>query len=47
MPKNKLGQDSTIPKFKHLKIWRQDGIKSSTTLEEGEFNMAIDDCIST
>ena len=46
MSKNKLGQDSPILKFKDLKIWHWDGIKSSTTLEEGEFNMVIDDCIS-
>ena len=45
MSKNKLGQDSPSPKFIHLKIRRRDGIESSTTLEEGEFKMPIDDCI--
>ena len=40
-----LGQDSPIPKFKHLKIRCRDGVESSTTLEEGEFNIPIDDCI--
>ena len=39
MSQNILGQDSLI------KIWRQDGVESWTTLEEGEFNMPIDDCI--
>ena len=47
MSKNILGQDSPIPKFIHPKIRRGDGIKSSTNLEEGEFNMPIDGCIST
>ena len=45
MSKNKLGQDSRTPKFLHLKIRRRDGVESSTTLEEGELNMPIDDCI--
>ena len=46
MFKNKLGEDSTIPKFIHLKIWRRDGVKSSTTVEEGEFKVSIDGCIN-
>ena len=48
MFKNKLGQDSPIPKFKQLKIWRHVELASnlSMTLEEDEFNMAIDVCIN-
>ena len=45
MFKNKLGEDSRIPKFIHLKIRRQDGVESLTTLEEGEFKVHIDGCI--
>ena len=45
MFKNKLGEDSPIPKFIHLKIRRRDGVKSLTTLEEGEFKVPIDGCI--
>ena len=41
MFKNKLGEDSRIPKFIHLKIRRQDGIESLTTLEEGEFKVPL------
>ena len=44
--KNKLGQDSPFPKFLHLKIRRQNGVESLTTLEEGEFKFAIDGCIN-
>ena len=46
MFKNKLGEDSPIQKFIHLKIRRQDGVESLTTLEEGEFKVPIDGCIS-
>ena len=46
MFKNKLGEDSPIPKFIHLKIRRRDGVESLTTLEEGEFKVPIDGCIS-
>ena len=46
MLKNKLGEDSPIPKFMHLKIQRWDGVESLTTLEEGEFKVPIDDCIN-
>ena len=67
MLKNKLGEDSPIPKFiplkirrwdhgrtsrfdveimSNLKIRRRDGIESLTTLEEGEFKVPIDNCIS-
>ena len=45
MFKNKLGEDSPIPKFKHLKIRRRDGVESLTVLEEGEFKVPIDGCI--
>ena len=30
----------------HLKIRRRNGVESLTTLEEGEFKLAIDGCIS-
>ena len=46
MLKNKLGENSPIPKFIHLKIWRRDGVESLTTLEEGEFKVHIGGCIS-
>ena len=46
MSKNKLGKDSPFPKFIHLRIRRRDGIESLTTLEEGEFKLAIDGCIT-
>ena len=46
MLKNKLGEDSPIPKFMHLKIQRRDGVESLTTLEEGEFKVSIDGCIN-
>ena len=46
MFKNKLGEDSPIPKFKHPKIRRRDGVKSLTILEEGEFKLPIDGCIN-
>ena len=42
MFKNKLGEDSLIPKFIHLKIRRRDGVESLTTLEKGEFKVPID-----
>ena len=45
MFKNKLGEDSQIPKLINLKIGRQDGVESLTTLEEGEFKVPIDGCI--
>ena len=47
MPKNKIGEDSPIPKFIYLKIRCRDGVESLTTLEEGEFKVPIDGCIST
>ena len=46
MFKNKIGEDSPIPKFIYLKIRRRDGVESVTTLEEGEFKVPIDGCIS-
>ena len=46
MFKNKLGEDSPIPKYIHLKIRHRDGVESLTTLEEGEFKVPIDRCIS-
>ena len=45
MSKNKIGEDSPIPKFIYLKIRRPDGVESLTTLEEGEFKVSIDGCI--
>ena len=45
MSKNKIGEDSPIPNFIYLKIRRQDGVESLTTLEEGEFKVPIDSCI--
>ena len=46
MFKNKLGADSPIPKFIHLKIRRRDGVESLTNLEEGEFKVPIEGYIS-
>ena len=46
MSKNKIGEDSPIPKFIYLKIRRRDGVKSLTTLEEGELQVPIDGCIN-
>ena len=46
MLKNKLGEDSPIPKFIHLKIRRWDAVESLMTLEEGEFKVPIDGCIT-
>ena len=48
MSKNKIGEDSPIPKFIYLKIRhrRRDGVESLTTLEEGEFKVPIEGCIS-
>ena len=46
MPKNKVGEDSPIPKFIYLKIRRRDGVESLTTLKEDEFKMPIDGCIN-
>ena len=45
MSKNILGQGSLIPQSIHLKIRRRDGVEFSTTLEEGKFNIPIDDYI--
>ena len=45
MFKNKLGVDSSVPKFIHLKIRRRDGVESLTILEEGEFKEPIAGCI--
>ena len=46
MSKNEIGQDSPIPKFIYLKIRRRDGVESLAILEEGEFKVPIDGCIS-
>ena len=46
MSKNKIGVDSLIPKFIYLKIRRGDGVESLTILEEGEFKVPVDGCIS-
>ena len=46
MSKNKIGEDSPIPKFIYLKIQRRDGVESLMTLEEGEFKVPIDGCIN-
>ena len=53
MSKNKIGEDSPIPKFIYLKIRRRDGapsrrriVETLTTLEEGEFKVPIDGCIN-
>ena len=46
MSRNKIGEESPIPKFIYLKIRRRDGFESLTTLEEGEFKVPIDDCIN-
>ena len=42
MYKNKIGDDSPIPKLIYLKIRRRDGVKSLMIFEEGEFKLAID-----
>ena len=42
---NKLGEDSPIPNFIHLKIRRRDGVESLTTIEKGKFKVPIDGCI--
>ena len=47
MFKNKLGEDSPIPKITHLKIRRRDGVESLTILEEGEYKVPIHGCIKT
>ena len=47
MSKNKIGEDSPIPKFICLKIRRRDGVEYLTTLEEDEFKVPIDGCINT
>ena len=44
--KNKLGEDSPFPKFIHLKVRRRNDVESLRTLEEGEFKLPIDGCIS-
>ena len=46
MSKNKMGKDSPIPKFIYLKLRRRYGVESLTILEEGEFKVPIDECIS-
>ena len=46
MSKIIIGEDSPIPKLIYLKIRRRDGVESLTTLEEGEFKVPIDGCIS-
>ena len=45
MFKNKLGEVSPIPKFRHFKIRRRDGVEYLMTFEVGEFKVPIDDCI--
>ena len=45
MSKNKIGEDSPIPKFIYLKIRRRDGVESLMTLE-GKFKVPIDGCIN-
>ena len=45
MSKNKIGEDSKIPKLIYLKIGRRDGVETLTTLEEDEFKVPIDGCI--
>ena len=45
MSKNKIGEDSPIPKLLYLKIRRRDGFESLTALEESEFKVSIDGCI--
>ena len=45
MSRNKLGKDSHLQKFIHLKIRHRDGNESLTMLEEGEFKITIDGCI--
>ena len=47
MSKNKIGEDSPIPKCIYLKIRRRDGVESLATFQEGEFKVAIDGCINT
>ena len=47
MSKIKIGEDSPIPKYIYVKIRRRDGVESLTTLEEGEFKVPIDGCISS
>ena len=47
MSKNKIGEDSPIPKFLYLKIRSRDGVESLTTLEEGELKVSIDNCIKS
>ena len=39
MFKNKLGEDSPIPKLVPLKTRRRDGDESLTTLEKGKFRV--------
>ena len=46
MSKSKIGEDSPITKVIYLKIRPRDGVESLTTLEEGEFKVPIDGCIS-
>ena len=46
MSKNKIGEDSPIPKIIYLKIRRRDGVESLAILEEGEFKVPIDGCIN-
>ena len=36
MSKNKVREDPPIPKFIHLKIRREDGVESLTTIEAGK-----------
>ena len=46
MFKNKVGEDSPIPNFIHLKIRLRDGVEYLMTLEEGELKVPIDGCIN-
>ena len=45
MFKNKLGEDSPILNYIHLKLRRRDGVEPLTTIEEGEFKVPINGCI--
>ena len=46
MFKNRLGEDSPILKFIYLNIRRRNGVESVAILDEGEFKVPIDGCIS-
>ena len=46
MFKDKLGKDSPIQTFIHLKIRRRDGVESLSILEESKLKVPIGGCIS-